>query len=73
MTDPDPEPPTKPRLSTAEEIRLWLSDEHKIACFIPDGTWRKVTASEYFAGPHLKDRKPRRAPVMKTGRWLPPI
>lgn len=58
MTDPDPEPPAKARLSAAEEIRLWLADPHKIACNIPDGSVRMVTASEYFAGPHLKDGQP---------------
>ena len=56
MADTATEDPAKPRLSAQEEIRLWLRNELKIECFIPDGTRRMVTASEYFAGPHLTDR-----------------
>ena len=58
MPEIDGEQPTKPRLSVAEEIRLWLSNQHKIECFIPDGTRHMVTASESFAGPHLEGREP---------------
>ena len=50
--------PSTTRLSVAEEIRLWLIDELEIARTIPDGTVRRVTASEAFAGPPLKDCKP---------------
>ena len=35
-----------------------MSGELKMACTIPDGTLRTVTAGESFAGPHLKDASP---------------
>jgi hypothetical protein len=41
-----------------DDMRAWLRDEGTILCELPDGSRRHLTATEYFAGPHLTDRKP---------------